>query len=351
MILDVPTYIEKGKTYYSDTCLPVVQAVEAGKIHLETLTHGVYPGRKLDDSQLQGVLSLGYWNSTSVQDWGLDWHRNEGIEFTCLANGELPFALESGEYILQPDDLTITRPWQLHKVGNPTIGINRLYVFILDVGIRKPHQQWTWPSWIVLTKKDIGELTRILRQNEENVWKASPDLRECFIKIGQAVRNSRYTDTISKLTIYLNEFLLLLLEMLKKCEPSLNISLTTIQRSVKMFLHDLKDSLAERWTVHSMAEECGLGVTSFAHYCKQITNMTPMQLLMYKRIEAAEKMLLEKTDLSILNIALDCGFSTSQYFASCFRKYTGITPSEYRNKITSGKSGGDLSFSVHTAGC
>ncbi len=346
----VPTYTEQGKTYYCDTCVPVVEAVKAGTLQLETVVHGSYPGRPLPETALQGVKSLGFWNSTMKQNWGLDWHRNEGIEFTMLSNGELPFSVENRDYLLEPDDLTITRPWQLHKVGNPYIGINKLYVFILDVGVRKPHQEWKWPSWIVLRKEDLDELTIMLRQNEQHVWKASPEVRQCLVEIGQAVKNGKYENTISKLTIYVNEFLLHLLEMFRTCSPSLNESLTSAQRSVKMFLCDLKDNIMERWTVHSMAEECRIGVTSFVFYCKQLTNMTPMQYLTHLRVESASALLLRKPYLNIIDIALDCGFSSSQYFASCFKKFTGSTPSEYRRKFENGRVGNELPFTAAHVG-
>ena len=53
--------------------------------------------------------------------WGLDWHRNEGIEFTWLEQGTLPFATDDVETVLRPGDLTITRPWQRHRVGAPHV--------------------------------------------------------------------------------------------------------------------------------------------------------------------------------------------------------------------------------------
>jgi AraC family L-rhamnose operon transcriptional activator RhaR/AraC family L-rhamnose operon regulatory protein RhaS len=35
---------------------------------------------------------------------------------------------------------------------------------------------------------------------------------------------------------------------------------------------------------------------------------------------------------SITDIAVRCGFSTSQYFARRFRQYVGTTPSEFRRR-------------------
>ncbi|MFQ7041188.1 MAG: helix-turn-helix transcriptional regulator, partial [Barnesiella sp.] len=45
------------------------------------------------------------------------------------------------------------------------------------------------------------------------------------------------------------------------------------------------------------------------------------------------KELLANTMMNIKEIALDCGFETSQYFCTVFRKKIGSTPAEYREFV------------------
>ena len=45
------------------------------------------------DSELPKVKSLAYWDAHELQDWGLGWHRNEGIELTFLESGSLDFGI------------------------------------------------------------------------------------------------------------------------------------------------------------------------------------------------------------------------------------------------------------------
>lgn len=49
------------------------------------------------------------------------------------------------------------------------------------------------------------------------------------------------------------------------------------------------------------------------------------------RVEAAE-MMLENTDKSILDVALDCGFADGQYLSAVFKQETDETPSQYRKR-------------------
>jgi hypothetical protein len=142
--------------------------IEAGEVAMAALARGAYPGRRLPRQMLPAVSTVGYWDATHDQKWGLGEHRNEGVEITYLANGHLDFRVDGRKHALVPGNLTITRPWQPHSVGNPTVGSSRLYWLILDVGIRQPHQMWRWPSWLVLSKADLRELTALMRENEHS---------------------------------------------------------------------------------------------------------------------------------------------------------------------------------------
>ena len=78
-----------------------------------------------------GIRTVGRWDARHDQRWGLDWHRNEGIELTLLSRGRLAFATDAGEQVLRPGDLTVTRPWQRHRVGAPFVTPGRLHWLIL----------------------------------------------------------------------------------------------------------------------------------------------------------------------------------------------------------------------------
>jgi hypothetical protein len=54
-------------------------------------------------------MTVGYWDARSNQTWGLDWHRNEGIELTYLARGKIAFAVDKTDFQL------ITRPSDRHS--------------------------------------------------------------------------------------------------------------------------------------------------------------------------------------------------------------------------------------------
>ncbi|MCX6895951.1 MAG: AraC family transcriptional regulator [Verrucomicrobia bacterium] len=328
-----PIYQEHGKTYQAANCALLVQAPARGRVQLTALARGQYPGKKLDRRALPGVKTVGFWDAHCAQDWGLDWHHNEGIELTFLERGGIAYAVDNRRCRLRPDDLTVARPWQRHRVGDPNIGAGRLHWLILDVGVRRPHQPWQWPSWLVLTEKDLRELTDGLRKNERPVWRATPEIRHCFQRIAAAVETDRAGSNISRLAVLLNDLLVLVLEMFRQQQIKLDASLASTGRTVELFWADLRknlDHLATAWTVESMARQCGLGVTHFIHYSKQLTNTTPILHLNQCRLEAAARMLKANPQRSVLEVTMACGFNSSQYFATLFRRQFGKTPRDYR---------------------
>lgn len=326
--LILPFENDNGAIFHADTCVPLVDAHQRSVVEFKALARHTYPGERLT-KETEGLNTIGYWNASYEQDWGLDWHRNEGVEFHFLESGSMPYAVENSEMELSAGDFTITRPWQQHKVGNPNVGVGKFYWIIIDVDVRRPHQKWEWPDWIVLSDEDLNRLTLSIRQNEQPVWKATSEIKDCFKKIN-GVLNSNNNDSSSKLRIYINELLILILEMFDRGKLILNESLTDSLRSAKLFLDELSKDPSHKWTIEEMATSSGLGVTRFTHHCKQLTNLTPMQVLTKKRLDMACNMLLEQPDLSASDIAYNCGFSTSQYFTTVFKKHLKITPQKYR---------------------
>jgi AraC family transcriptional regulator, L-rhamnose operon regulatory protein RhaS len=81
-----------------------------------------------------------------------------------------------------------------------------------------------------------------------------------------------------------------------------------------------------------MAAACGTGTTLFSRLCRSLTNASPIRFLNLARLDAASRMLRAQPERSVTDIAFDCGFQSSQYFAHQFQRRFGQTPSAHRRK-------------------
>lgn len=67
----------------------------------------------------------------------------------------------------------------------------------------------------------------------------------------------------------------------------------------------------------------------FCHLFKQSFGITPYQYILQHRVERA-KQLLQQQELSLVEVALACGFANQSHFTKHFRQQTGSTPKRYR---------------------
>lgn len=330
-----PTYRARKVCYEIDRCEPQNQAIQEGKIEFRALTKGHYPGTPVPAYVLPGLNSIGFWDAGGAQDWGEEAHRNEGIEFLFLETGTVAFMADQKKFDLQSGHFTVTRPWQLHKLGAPNIGPGRLHWLILDVGVRRPHQSWLWPEWVMLTREDLTELTRKLRHNETPVWSSTPALAQTFRELGRTVAQWGQPHSVSHLTVHLNQLLLGILDTVSGQHANENKQLTSLRRTAELFLRDLEQGrvdLSEPWTLDRMATQCGMGVTAFSKYCREIVNAGPMEYLNSCRLDRAAEKLRSEPGLSVTEIAFACGFNSSQYFATRFRQRFHVSPTRFVSK-------------------
>lgn len=326
------TFRTEKELFHADTCEPLKQAVGSGSLTMEALGRGSYPGDRLPRNELIELCMAGYWSASAPQDWGLDWHRNEGIEIGYVSAGTLPFGIDGQSMEVPPGALTITRPWQRHRVGNPRVPACHYSWVILDVGVRRPNQPWRWPKWILSSKLELEKLTAMLRQNETPVWQGNRRIAECFSRLDETVGRGNSGSNLTLLKLAINELILRLTDLLQESDPQLDSSLHGSARTVDVFLKSLEERLDEPWTLECMARECGLGRTQFASLCHKAVNLSPVEYLIQRRLAYAATLLRQQPALTITEIAFRCGFQSSQHFANSFRQQHGCTPRGYRKQ-------------------
>lgn len=102
----------------------------------------------------------------------------------------------------------------------------------------------------------------------------------------------------------------------------------TVERAIE-FMHA---RVATPCPIEEMAKSLGCSRAKLFDVFKDSTGVTPYDYWLRLRIDRAQHMLLE-SDRPTPDIAIDCGFSTSQYFNLVFRKYAGMNPNEYRERF------------------
>ena len=102
------------------------------------------------------------------------------------------------------------------------------------------------------------------------------------------------------------------------------------------FINRLRDSIRQNmgysdFTVERLGEELGLSRVQLYRKVKALTGQTPVDLLKKARLERA-RLLVEKTDKSISEIAYEVGFTAPSYFNKCFKDEFGVSPGGLRER-------------------
>lgn len=83
--------------------------------------------------------------------------------------------------------------------------------------------------------------------------------------------------------------------------------------------------------IEELAEAVNMGRTVFYGKIKALVGMSPSDFLRRLRMQRAEELIV-RSKMNFSQIAFNVGFSDPKYFTKCFKKETGMTPSEYRHK-------------------
>ena len=100
---------------------------------------------------------------------------------------------------------------------------------------------------------------------------------------------------------------------------------------IRSVLEYIEQQYPNAITLNSMAEVAGMNPKYFCRVFKEVTQQTPMDYVIFYRVEQAAKML-SNTDLSVLEIAMECGFNDCSYFIRTFKRLKAVTPKQYRGK-------------------
>ena len=92
----------------------------------------------------------------------------------------------------------------------------------------------------------------------------------------------------------------------------------------------IRQHLTEEIDLNKLAKKANLHPTYFHKLFTAAYNNTPVQQLYFHRVMAARN-LLHHSNLTLAEIAEECGFSSQSFFSFKFKEMTGITPSKYRS--------------------
>ncbi len=94
----------------------------------------------------------------------------------------------------------------------------------------------------------------------------------------------------------------------------------------------IENHYCDKITIDNLAGLINISRRTFERRFKEATNNTPIGYIQRVRVEAAKKFF-EASRKNVSEIMYDVGYSDTKAFRDIFKKVTGLTPIEYRNKF------------------
>lgn len=93
----------------------------------------------------------------------------------------------------------------------------------------------------------------------------------------------------------------------------------------------IEQHFQDKITVDQLADMVAIGRRSFERRFKAATNNTVIEYIQRVKIEAAKRKL-ESSRMNVNEVMMDVGYTDTKAFRDVFKKITGLTPIDYRNK-------------------
>lgn len=101
------------------------------------------------------------------------------------------------------------------------------------------------------------------------------------------------------------------------------------ERHIRKALEYIQDNYCNDLTLEEVAAKADLNPAYFSSFFKKYTGSSLINYITELRIKKAKELL--KEDKKISEISEMLGFNDTRYFAKIFKKYVGVTPSDYKN--------------------
>ncbi|MDH3981367.1 MAG: AraC family transcriptional regulator [Kiritimatiellaceae bacterium] len=277
---------------------------------------------------MKEIISYGRFQCSELSP-----HKNQGMEITYIEKGLLEWMAEGVPEKVESGSIYFTLPWQVHGSVNPQEPENTIWhvLFHLDKDCQEPQTSFSFPKSFGFSKEEMRILSTVFARGNRHCFPATPAMRSLMpTLIGELQSTHELRDAHTKTLL---RAILIELKRIIAGEVMDSGKHTYSEQRVQALISSLSSSCDHQWTLTEMTEHCGIQRTQLNKIFQKLTGSTPMEYLFRIRMERA-KTLLRETDIKIIDIAFECGYGTSQYFANTFKQATGVTPSQYRKNIS-----------------
>ena len=236
------------------------------------------------------------------------WHRP--IEIFALFEGELTFFINEEEYPLRPGEFMLVNSNEVHSVFSPRAN----QTIVLQIPLSTFENYYTDERFIYFSRSS--------RLQDDEVMKLIEDM----------YRTYRARECGYELKVQSQFYMLIYILVTKYRKMEVNPEMVRIGKKLNRLsaITDyMKKNYNKELSLETLARTFGYSPTYLSRMFRKYAKTNYKAYLDGIRLEHGMEQL-ERTDLSIGEIAVRCGFPNSKSFSRAFREKYGVLPSRFR---------------------
>ena len=237
------------------------------------------------------------------------------LEICYLVRGRQTYRVSGREYHLTGGDVFITLPGEPHDTAGRAEDPGILYWTNVRIPLRGG-------SLLGLPAHDSAVLAEHLLHLPERQFAGSAALKLLLDDVFDLY--DQPGDPLKRISV-VNLMIRYLLEVLKCAQRHSHMSLSPLIAGV---VETIRSHPEESYPSAVLAAQAGLSVSRFKARFKAEVGTAPHEFVLHVKIEAARKLLAQGK--SATEVAFELGFSSSQYFATVFKRFSEQTPSGFK---------------------
>ena len=254
------------------------------------------------------------------QSFQIPVHWHDELEIIYVKSGFLTVNISGENYIGKPGDAFVVSPGNLHFMGSQT-GTVDYFTFLFPL------------KYIAFRTDDMLDDKLIEPLNSGHLM-ISPEVKDTVKEQCEqlaGVYAAEIDESESKITGQIKKKIILLQFIHELWKKGFIVENDTTGRNTveKEMVSYIQQNYTGKILLRKFGEQFHLSEKYISRYFKEHFHITLSQYVTYLRLEHAKQML-QETDISVTEVAMQSGYQNISYFIRSFKKTYGVSPLKYR---------------------
>ena len=254
------------------------------------------------------------------QSFQIPVHWHDELEIIYVKSGFLTVNISGENYIGKPGDAFVVSPGNLHFMGSQT-GTVDYFTFLFPL------------KYIAFRADDMLDDKLIEPLNSGHLM-ISPEIKDTVKEQCEQLARvyaAEIDESESKITGQIRKKIILLQFIHELWKKGFIVENDTTGRNTveKEMISYIQQNYKGKILLREFGEQFHLSEKYISRYFKEHFHITLSQYVTYLRLEHAKQML-QETDISVTEVAMQSGYQNISYFIRSFKKTYGVSPLKYR---------------------